>query len=236
MPEGTGASRPPPGEDAFARLVTKRRVSHHGQEWLESDADKLPVSIGYADRLITGAVLKLRAVLSERKRQATTLLSEPAAEPTVLEDSLVVAATRFWIAAAEHEEERAPGTKKTTLRSLEDEVVTVMTQYMNVIVGHASATVASSSDKEGIDQDQLRPWSDVSAADRGGNLNAGISYPRAGFLDDIAGMYGPPDLLELRRPACGHRGVQQDSDNIRQYFRVASESLGAVPKTDRVRD
>ena len=179
--------------------------------------------------------MKLRSVLSEHKRQATNLLSEPAKAPAALEDSLVVAATRFWIAAAEHKEERTPGTKKTSLRSLEDEVVTVMA-HINVTVERASTAVASSSDEKGIDRQRLRPWGAWGTLDQDRNLDAGVSYPRASFLDDVAGMYGPPDLHELRRPACGHRGVKQDSDNIRQYFRVASESLGAVPKTDRVRD
>lgn len=154
----------------------------------------------------------------------------------MLEDRLVVAATRFWIAATELREEMSLGTKRATLRALEGEVVTAMARYMNATVGRASTVAASPPDEEATDQEHRLRWSRLVTLDRGGSLDAGTSYPRAGFLDEVASMYGSPDLLELRKPACGHRGVRQDSQNIRQYFRVASESLGAVPETNRAGD
>ena len=154
----------------------------------------------------------------------------------MLEGRLVAAATRFWMAVTELQEKRSPGAKKTALRSLEDEVVTAMARYMHATAGRAPTVVASPSDDEATGQGHGRRWSRLVTLDRGRSPNAGMSYPRAAFLDEVANMYGPPDLLEPRRPACGHRGIRQDSQNIRQYFKVASESLGAVPGTNRAGD
>ena len=236
MTESAEGTRRPASEGAMLGLAGKSQVSGDKPGWPDLAAALPLVKLRSVDSdLVIKVVQGLRVAMTFHE-PPEGLASEEPDSPRAVEHELQSAAARYWTAATGRDDEGAEpaGTVTPALVSLEAQCVAAMTRYV-AVVGHSSAapadeerTGAVSVPWRGVDRD--RPWHSVRSPAAGKQFSVGS------LLDDVADMYGPPDMVDLRRPASGRPGLQQDADNIRHDFATGLASLGAADRVGRVAD